>query len=998
MTKNHRVKVTIEEKGVKRYVHIATDFFIIGRAPNVDVTVANDLISRQQLQVTVEDEDVWIEDLGSSNGTWVDQQRLPIREKFLLTTQVLALGSKLGPFIKIEPNVQAKILEIPSIPEEIEQYAAEEVIQVRRVANGSEISQTRVPSAPKVAAPKERLSLVNPVVKARVADKKVAVENNVIEQIKQLMNLESEEIHLMAVEEAKNLRLKADEEVARIIKKAKDEATQKLRETEQLINRKTAALQDIEAEASENLERLKENHSQLVSIVDDLKESELGFRKKLAQLQIDIEAEQNRIQQDRSLLQIEKNDLTEAKTKIENEYRELELEERKVKARIEVDTLEAKAKISQIYAAAEKAQNLKDALEPEVAALKLQKEQIASEIHDVNNERRRLEFDIEKLNKELGMATYNLEITRKDQELTKKEIEQSKQGLVQFENDLNKRDKDSQYLLERTQRETEEALYNSRNEAKRIIEEAKKASEELVNKAEDDLKKIIIKQDKLKAEFDRVKDEMSRRMTAAHDEATKTVLKGKEDSEKLLEKASKDAENIKNSATIFAESKQAEAMLTLETASKEASAKVENANQYFSEKKKESDQMIQQLKVEIVNRQKDSMNAYAAVEEKKKLIEEEIAGLDEVYQDRRAEVEAKAAELLVNARNEALELKTKLEASINEEMQKRRAESDALKIETQTQRQNLNLQLEAEAKESRQKQQATLTELRQVEMVSIKELRKKAEEEILKAKQDKAKEVSSNIYAMIASEMYKARNKVMDEEFVEPFAKNIKDMVADIMLDKASANGSKLHDLLKIKDNNKGKEKRFWTKTGTIAGSLVFMIMLITIFPSIITGPKNAIVSAFSEKEGPNNADAYVKMKVQEAKQRMTYNPETSVDYKATYVENYLFTTDFEAKRQDQAFQDKWILELNDYFIHNLDVKDTTIIKFVSLESSFFRDLAKLKNQVDPQNPEPKLEEMRARENEFREKLATIFADQSKVSRYYEYAEKFWNDYHKNKK
>ena len=111
-------------------------------------------------------------------------------------------------------------------------------------------------------------------------------------------------------------------------------------------------------------------------------------------------------------------------------------------------------------------------------------------------------------------------------------------------------------------------------------------------------------------------------------------------------------------------------------------------------------------------------------------------------------------------------------------------------------------------------------------------------------------------------------------------------------------------------------------------------------------------------------------------------------------MDNILYTTDFETKKLSEAYHDKWILELNDWFINDLDVKDTTIIKFVSLESTLLRDLAKLKSQVDPAKPEIKIEEMRAREKEFKEKLGAIFDDLGKVPRYYEFSQKFWNDFH----
>jgi hypothetical protein len=166
------------------------------------------------------------------------------------------------------------------------------------------------------------------------------------------------------------------------------------------------------------------------------------------------------------------------------------------------------------------------------------------------------------------------------------------------------------------------------------------------------------------------------------------------------------------------------------------------------------------------------------------------------------------------------------------------------------------------------------------------------------------------------------------------------------------------------------------------------VILLLVLFPGIITGPKNAIVDAFKD-HGPGKQDAFL-AQVQEARLKAIYNPPTTPEYKVTYADNILFTTDFLTKKQEQTFQDNWILELNDYFIKRLDVKDTTIIKFVSLESALLKDLTKLKKNVDPKDPEPGIEALRVREDEFKQKLGEIFQDHGKVADYYDFAEKFW--------
>lgn len=1002
MTKNVRARITIEEKGVKRYVDIDKDSFVLGRAPNVDVPIPDEMISRQQLKVTLEDETVWIEDLGSSNGTFLDQAKLPIRERIQLKKHhTLSLGSKSGPFVFIEPLTQTGIVENPLMREERVPEVVVKEEPIKKVVNGPESFPPRRTALP----PREKLALVTPEIREKVEPKKSEAERNIFEQIKHLMNLEAEEIQKQAVLEAKQIKAKANDDALKIIATAKDEATRKLSETEAIIHQKTTALQELEDTAHDNLDRLRNEHYELLNNVNELKRSEQEHHTALTQLRREIEAEEAKIARERDQIQIEKNDLAEAKKKIEAEYRDLELEERKIKARIEVDTLEAKSKIAQIYTAAEKAQALKDTLEPEVQALKLQKEHVEQEIRDVEKERRNLEYNLERLNKELEMANYNLEVVKKDQELTRKDIEHSKQGLAQFEADLNKRDKETQYLAERTKKESED-----------ILDEANRKAKKLVDEAEAEVRKLTARQEKLKSEIEKVKEESARRVSSAQEEA-----------QKILAKSSADALTIKKSAEDHLLEKQVQAKALIDDAQREStdlltksredatkitdnanteSAKIiESAKKYSETKKKESDAMLEQLKAELKNRQKESMVAFAATEDKRLAIEEQIANLEKDHKERLAESHAQAQEIITKAQNEARELlansqvevdkyRKTTEASIQVEFEKRKAENEALRQETELQRKKLTEKLDAEFKELKQKQEATLAELRQIEMVNIKELRRKAEEEILNSKSEKAKMLSSNIYAMIAGELYKAKNKVIDDNFIEPFSKELKEMVVDIMLDKPGAQADRLQQVLKKSIDSRGKEKQFWSRLGYTAGGVFVVILLLIAFPSIYTAPKEAIVSAFTEKD-TSQADAYVKQKVEEARQRMTFSPPTTPEYKGSYVDNVLYTTDYEPKRQDKAFQDKWILELNDFFINDLDVKDTTIIKFVSLESTLIRDLAKLKNQVDPQNPDQKIEEMRQREKEFKEKLGVIFDDHGKVSRYYDYSEKFWNKFYK---
>ena len=990
MERNKQVKVTIEDKGTKRYLHIDSDSFVIGRSAHTDVPIENDLISRQHVRVAIKDQKIWIEDLGSSNGVWLDKKKINSGEKFLLSeTGEISLGSKTGPIVRFELNEEDEQVSIPGLPIDA-RYENREYDTVKKVANGT-IPNPQIKVTPSPV--KEKLTLVNPAINSRVSQKKVEAEKNIIEQIKNLMNIESDEIKLMALEQAKSITLKAEQGAQVIIQNANQEAENKLEEAD----RQLSALKNdaflFEEEARERLENLKFKQIELQDHLSVLTETELAVQRNIAKLQSDINNEQERLDQEKLALINEKKELSQAQKNLEAQNLDLQLEERKIKALIEVETLEAKAKVSQIYSAAEKAQASLDLLTPEVQALKSQKQSLESDFSDIQLQHHRLETDIGRINQELIFSQDKLAATNREYEITRKEIEQNRQAMVLLQDDIYRRDKDSQNNFERIKKEAEDILLNSRTESKKMIDLARESSAKQLQDASLELAKIVADQEKFKSEIDKIKDESARRMAAAHEEASKIIKDGQDKSDRMLSRAKEEADGIRKSANLIFQKKEKESDHIISKATEDAKSIKDGANLYLVEKQKEAEKLIEKAKIDIKKKHTESKEILARLEAKKFDTENQINLLDQGYDERLSLITKESEAILDAARQQADELKVSLEAAIRADYETHNQEMESLRSQTETQRKNLNNQLDLEVKELKQKQLEMLAEQRQVEIASIKELKRKAEYEIQKSKQDKAKQVATDIYAMIASEMYKARNRVIDESFVEPMAVEIKDMVTDIMLDKPSAGSDKLQDLLKIKDKAKGKERKFWKKMGMISGSLVVVCLLLVIFPSLVTIPRDAIISAFTEKS-TGQADAYVKMKVEEAKQRMNYNPPTTVEFKSSYVENVLFTTDFELRRQDQAFQDKWILELNDFFINHLDVKDTTIIKFVSLESSLLRDLAKIKSQVDPANTEPKIEEMRQRENEFKDKLGKMFEDEIKVAKYYEFSEKFWNEFY----
>jgi pSer/pThr/pTyr-binding forkhead associated (FHA) protein len=98
------IQVTISIDGVTTHKKVKVDSFVIGRHQDSDVNILHPQVSRQHLKITVKENKIFLEDLSSSNGTYLnaDEERLEAKRAFPLTpNDVIKLGDS-GPTVQIQ--------------------------------------------------------------------------------------------------------------------------------------------------------------------------------------------------------------------------------------------------------------------------------------------------------------------------------------------------------------------------------------------------------------------------------------------------------------------------------------------------------------------------------------------------------------------------------------------------------------------------------------------------------------------------------------------------------------------------------------------------------------------------------------------------------------------------------------------------------------------------------------------------------------------------------
>src|SRR5580698_8976098 len=91
---------------------IATDKqIIVGRSSDLDMVLVEDMVSRKHARIAMQADQIWIEDLGSTNGTFVNGEkikraRLKEGDRVLIGTSILKVIAGDGQNENPDPRVQ----------------------------------------------------------------------------------------------------------------------------------------------------------------------------------------------------------------------------------------------------------------------------------------------------------------------------------------------------------------------------------------------------------------------------------------------------------------------------------------------------------------------------------------------------------------------------------------------------------------------------------------------------------------------------------------------------------------------------------------------------------------------------------------------------------------------------------------------------------------------------------------------------------------------------
>ncbi len=833
-----RFRVIISSKGKKKSIEIDQDSCVLGRASGADIVLDEDLISRQHIKISLQNEKIIVEELGSSNGSWFNGNKMKAGEKVVYTIgSVLKLGSAEGITLAIEDlRETANVVALSSDPERtlvhdisLLQNATEE----RKVANGSSERAVITPKIPvqssrpeikkevtteakktiklveapvekPISSPAEKTALTKvSTLKKSASDPKNDPKKSFEDQVKQLINHEAEILRANSSKDAEKIRLKAIEEQDNILHSAQEQSRKIIEDSEkaaaktkqdadlylQSIQEK---IKTLETQSVESLRETKENLAQEEERIKALRKEESLHLKRMKSLEEDHHLIKERIRNDHALIEELKFQVAAQRKGAELRAEEFALEERRSRAKIETEMIEARSQVAKILAEADKAQLQKEMIVPEVQQLKNDKDKIERDINEAQISLRRVEYDIELLNKKQFEIDQHTQMATSELERIVANTQEYKNKYKAIEDALNSREENLQFQIDSLHASAEKIIEEAKSESARIQMDAQVKIESAHKHRNDILRELDNYKKKFHADLLVERQEADKAMHALKETRTKELH---EEMASLKTQFQGDIVKLdQKKKTIIDETKWIE-----ESCKKKCETLVQDAEAQASLHRKNANLDVEKIKAQVLE-EIDSFKKKVLLEAqaiKQKALEDVAVFKNETANQCQA-MKHKTQQSIAQSEAEIAEEKEKLKALINDnEVALKKYQDATTKTESLMDERFLRNEekiktlLEGARKEAARLEQDGHDKKAEI-IASIDREEKSAEERLAIEKvrihefqilnlQNTANAIAAAVEDYVSKELSKSRNLMVEDKLVGKIATRTSKMVSDVI-------------------------------------------------------------------------------------------------------------------------------------------------------------------------------------------------------------------------
>jgi pSer/pThr/pTyr-binding forkhead associated (FHA) protein len=979
-------KISILNNGKQDSLEVTDESFFIGRSVNSTITIKNDQLSRKHLHVKLHENVIYIMDLNTTNGTFLNNRQITASKWVsLIELDTIGFGHS---------DIKMQIIH--------EFVKDENILPLKRSVNEQQ-HDSKQHSANNAFSSFEGSAAV--VVEPDATPRFNSSEFEILEKNRITAEIEKMSVILLnkAKSDAKEILLKAQEKKKQLAVESSDFLLENELKIKELIQEQTScsnAIKDLLVDKHEYEQKVEDLSVELSEILvqHEVEESRLKALKQelLTQKtngQSDIDLLENKVVDLNSeyLVLLEKNDdLVFKSTETEDRYKKIEydflqLRDREIKSYDKIESLDKR--IENLLDKKENVQSKTSLLEDEFLSLKSSKLELTQLLN---------ELDQKILNKESELSGLSEKLDNEFSEKRHKfndlldELETAK--VFEFDSLIDDAKVEANLILSTARRTSEDIIEqahlnitnNEKISSDHIDEQERKVST-LLLEAEHKLESSkqfelerLNQLDRTESEFEEqlaiktkdLENQLNEQKLIHEDKIKDSVLLSKDECRSIIEKANADARVVLDSARVESNS-------LLESSQEKVVQMQRESTSLLHKEKKDVEETILSLRSDIEEyvTSKDLL-ASELSQLKNDLESEKTKLLDEISGEKHQTLEVARTEAISiekDAKEEALSIIDK--AHSDAELTVAEAINEASRIKVKEE------EVLAKLKDS---ERELLAKLRAKEVEAIKEMRTKAHSEITIKKSENINSLVLGIENIINEHvMYNSSEAGVDTKLIGQLVKQ-------------SLLGEKSHDNAALKKLNPygpggGKSSLFMKRIIIVFVTLVLVLGTHLIFPQIYNSFSSLVKDTVKVER---SAQDMYKEGIQDKRANAPkYSPAMTSEFKDSYVDNTLYTSSFSDTWLSDDFQKQWTIKIDEVLVYKFQLSDYVVIKYISLEFKLVRDLKELRGKITLKNQNEIIAQMVKLEKNNIKKIESLVGGEENLEKLLLIQQGFYTDY-----
>lgn len=694
------------------------------------------------------------------------------------------------------------------IPKELSQQET----PMLKVANGaSEVERVATRTAIRIVENETSASIPAP---------RSAPATGLENKVKNLINQESEKLREIALKQSneilqktkddeKAILLRAQQEAQDIINQAKLESERLKQEASSTILSLQEKVRSTKSETDESIKMFRVTALKIETSIQGLKKDEEQYIQKIKYLEDNVLSIQEKIKNEHAALDDIKTQASTLKKNADIRFEEIVMEERRARARIETELVEAKTQTTKVFAEAEKVQAHKEFMESEISQMRSDKGQIERDINELHISFKRHEYEFEKVSREYNNLLDEKNTAQSNYESLIAEGKGLADKFMERQNVLLEQERELQDKVNELRVSADHIISTARAEAQTTIALAAQKAKEVADRSANEVRELDARKTVFYADLEIEKKEKIKEMEAEVEKQKSHLLFE-------LKKIEQKKENTFNETKWLEESAQKKCEKIIAQGQADADALKGILHKEAERQKVAYELEFQKLKSQLL-KENEILKAQAQTEAQaiKEKVQAEIfqlrARADQEISVKNNEAHAysikvkeKADDMIADEKvkweQKHQELESELEAA--QDVLKRHeaalAKTEALKDENFIQA-NIKVQsiisdahkeageIEKESHANKAREQAALLEMRRLELEKIEELKAKFEQFKIDSKKDTAEQASLAVQEFLVNDMIKQRNLMLNEKLIRKFGERAKKLSVEAFLGRIQA-------------------------------------------------------------------------------------------------------------------------------------------------------------------------------------------------------------------